>query len=267
MSAKPGTVPVRWSKEPEKTAWMLEHCGGRPIADVCRDFEEEFGHPLSKTQVSLFRAEYGVSRRRGNRKAHRKGWLPVGTERVTKGYVIVKVADVPGTAQSKDNWRFRHVVEWERANGRALPDGWMVLFANRDTRDFAPENLVAVPRRIIGVLNSGPDWHDRDTLEAAVALAELRSGVSDRLAAPRECGVCGRTFTPDNRSGAAANRSQRTCRECLDKGLRSPKRYGTRKCPVCGAEFEARSSGAKYCSGRCRNVEYVRRRKEKAGGR
>ena len=266
MAAKPGTVPVRWSKEPEKTAWMLEHCGGRPIADVCRDFEEEFGHPLTKTQVSLFRAEHGISRRRGSRKAHRKDWLPVGTERVKKGYVIVKVADVPGTAQSKDNWRFKHVIAWERANGRALPEGWIVLFANRDTRDFSPENLVAVPRRIIGVLNGGPDWHDRETLEAAVALAELKSGVSGRLAAPRRCGVCGREFTPDNRSGMKARAVQRTCRDCLEKGFRSPKQYGTRRCAVCGAEFEARSAGAKYCSERCRNKEYVSRRKAKGNG-
>lgn len=266
MTALPDTVPVRWSKDAEKREWMLENAGGRPIKEVCDAFEKRFGHPLKKTQVTLFRAEYGLSRRRGNRTAHRRCEVPVGTERTTKGYVIVKVADVPGTAQSKDNWRFKHVVAWEKANGMAVPEGCIVMFADRNTRNFDPDNLVAVPRRLIGVLNGGPEWHDRESLEAAVALAELKSGISSRYSAPRKCGVCGKRFVPDIKAGIESKRRQVTCRECLDRGLRSPKSYGIKVCPTCGKPFESKSASAKYCSVACRDAAYREKRKAMRNG-
>lgn len=231
------TVPVRWSKEPEKTAWMMAHAGGRPIADVCRGFEAEFGQPLKKSQVSLFRAEHDLARRRGNRTAHHK-LAPVGTERVSKGYVYVKVRELPSRPQSKDNWEYKHVLVWERSRGLDLPDGWVVLFCDRDRRNFDPANLKAVPREIIGVLNQGYEWHDRATLEAAVAAASLRHGMTRLYARPRRCAVCGRVFTPDETGKAAAR--QITCRECLGKGLTSygkrkrPANFGTARCVVCG---------------------------------
>lgn len=255
------TVPYRWSRDAEKREWMLLNAGGRPIAEVQEDFEREFGTPISKTQVSLFRAEYDLGRRRGNRTAHRRNHVPVGTERVNKGYVMVKVRELPDQPQSKDNWEFKHVLVWERTRGLALPSGWMVLFCDHDARNFDPMNLKAVPRMLIGVMNGGPEWNDRDTCEACVAIAWLRRGMADAENAPRRCGVCGREFVPDIRNG-----SQRTCRDCLDKGLRSPKDYGWRTCPVCGEKFPARSARATYCSKKCRNkAQYERNVKRERG--
>lgn len=261
---KPGTVPVRWSKEPEKREWMLENGGGRPISDVRRDFEERFGHPISQTQVSLFRAEYGLARRRGNRTAHKK-LKPIGTERVTKGYVFVKVRELPTKPQSKDNWVYKQVLVWERTRGLKLPDGWMVLFCDHDSRNFDPANLKAVPREIIGVLNSGHEWHDRATLETAVAAALLRRGIARVCQKPRRCVICGRVFTPDNK-GTAAARSQITCRECLDKGLTSYGRrkkadFGTGICAVCGKPFKKTSGCQKYCVPCCPYIRISKKEK------
>lgn len=260
--ASEGTVPVRWSKEPEKTAWMLEHAGGRPIDDVRRDFEESFGHPLTKQQVSLFRAEYGLQRRRGNRSAHRRNHAPVGSERVCKGYVMVKVRELPDRPQSKDNWRFKHVLVWERTRGLTLPQGWMVLFCDHNARNFDPMNLKAVPRTLIGVMNGGPRWHDRETCEEAIALAMLKHGIGEAERSPRRCGVCGRMFVPDIKTSTKVGCVQRTCRECLDMGLRAPKDYGHGTCPECGADFRRNSSAQVYCSKECRKRTNARRRKE-----
>lgn len=44
---------------------------------------------------------------------------------------------------------------------------------------------------------------------------------------------------------------ERTCRECLDRGLRAPKEYGWKTCPECGTRFRARSARATYCSEGC----------------
>lgn len=72
--------------------------------------------------------------------------------------------------------------------------------------------------------------------------------------------MCGREFTPDNRCGARSRQGQRTCRACLDAGLRAPKDYGTAVCPGCGKGFRRASARQVYCSPECRRASYVRRK-------
>jgi hypothetical protein len=68
---------------------------------------------------------------------------PIGSERLRKKpkttYIEVKV--------SETEWRLKHLMAWEAANGRPVPDGHVVCFVDGDTRNFSPENLKAVPRR------------------------------------------------------------------------------------------------------------------------
>lgn len=249
------TVPVRWSREAEKREWMLGHAGGRPIEEVREDFEAEFGHPITGPQVSFFRAEYGLGRRRANRTAHREV-PPVGAERVSHGYVYVKVRELPSAPQSKDNWVSKARLVWESTRGLRLPDGWAVLFCDRDARNFDPANLKAVPRDLMGVINAGPRWAGREGLEAAIALAMVRRAASEAGRGPVRCGVCGREFVPEfGRAGAR----QVTCRECLDRGLHARRDYGTRTCPECGRTFEAHSAPHRFCSKECRRAAGRRR--------
>lgn len=176
---------VRWCQEPKMQEWMEGHDDGQPIAQLSREFEEAFGFPLSRPQVSLWRAANGRQSRRGNGGGRLDRRKPVGYEREAKGYVLVKVAPEATVPQSKDNWRLKHVVEWERANGRKVPEGHMVMFADGDRRNFDPSNLVAVPRTVIGLLNGpdAPEWHDADTLRSAVACCSLDHAIAAAEAA------------------------------------------------------------------------------------
>ena len=77
--------------------------------------------------------------------------VPVGTVVETKdGYLKQKVRDdlQPGRL----NWKFVHVLEWEKHNGE-LPKGWIVRFADGDNRNFEPDNLIAVSRQENAVIN------------------------------------------------------------------------------------------------------------------
>lgn len=255
----------RWSQLPEHTAWMLEHGGGRPIADVRRDFEERFGTPINQAQVTQFRQAHGMARRHANRSANNYKNAPVGTERVSKGYVIVKVAEFSTVPGAKDNWRAKHVVIWERTRGLKLPRGWNVLFCDHDRMNFDPANLKAVPQELIGVMNGSVRYSDRATLEAAMAQAMVKRAISDVYMRPRRCGVCGKEFTPDNRAGIkyAERHAQKTCRECLNKGLRAKKQYGDAVCPVCGKTFRRFSARGVYCSTECRGKAYWKKKKER----
>lgn len=245
---------VRWCREPEMDAWMRAHDAGQSPTDLSREFASAWGFPLSRTQVNLWRASNGRSRPNPNGGGRPR--RPVGSEMAgTDGYVLVKVAEDPTVPQSKDNWRPKHVVVWEREHG-PVPEGNVVVFADRDRRNFDPANLVAVPKRLMARLNGPgcPRWSDAATLRAAVAWCELRAGVcTAQAAAPRRCGVCGRTFAPPPESRIGPERNVRTCPECLAAGRKAPAErrgaFGTRTCSVCGREFEASRWNQRRCDG------------------
>ena len=148
------------------------------------------------------------------------GWIkPVGYERVSKdGYVEVKVRDSisdgvqpnePGNYNA--NYRMKHHVEWEKANGRPVPPHTMIVFANRDTRDFSHENLVAVPRKLWAIITRNRmEYRDVESLRACMALAELKSCIHAATLAPRACRKCGAEFAP-------RYPHQKTCDVCLGR--------------------------------------------------
>lgn len=167
---------------------------------------------------------------------------PVGSERVKKGYVQVKVAERPSRPGLHDNWVPKHKLVYEAAYG-PVPDGCAVFFADHDRANFDPGNLVAVPKRLVGPMNEnasrrGMTWSDRGSLLACMAYAELSVAIND---APEtaECAVCGSPFAVDRR-----RRRMLTCPSCREGGLRprcepgSRGGHGTAECKRCGATFE-----------------------------
>lgn len=93
---------VRWSREPEKQAWMEAHDRGQEVALLSMEFEGAFGFQLAGSQVSLWRSTNGRQARRSH--GGGKPPSPIGSERDTgRGYVLVKVAEHPRVPQSKDN--------------------------------------------------------------------------------------------------------------------------------------------------------------------
>lgn len=76
-------------------------------------------------------------------KGHRpQTWRPVGSERIDRdGILWRKVSDT----RKRTDWKAVHVMAWEALNG-PLPRGKFVVFADRNQRNFAPSNLLAVTR-------------------------------------------------------------------------------------------------------------------------
>lgn len=246
--------PVRWCEEPEMAAWMETNDRGQRTDMLSTAFAAEFGFPLSRAQISLWRSSHGRTTRRGHLGGERHE-VPVGTERVRPdGYTWVKVRDRATVGQSKNNWVPKQQAVWERENG-PLPEGHVVVFADRNRANFDPDNLVAVPRRIMAQLNDPrkPAYSDRETLLARVAAETLGSAVIDAEAAmPRRCEVCGEQFVPEGARRYQAG-TIKTCPACLAKGLRA---RGTRRarsgpatapCAVCGREFERKASNQRRC--------------------
>jgi hypothetical protein len=210
--------PIRWSKEPELEAWMLEHDHGQRIDVLADEFEGRFGFRINRSQINIFRASHGTQTRRSHGGGRHR--VPVGFERESKdGYLVIKVAEEATVPMSKDNWRLKHVWLWEQDNG-PLPEGHMVMFADGDRRNFAKDNLVAVPTRLMAVMNNvGVEWHDRESLLAAVAIAEMhveRTRIERQR--PRVCKCCGKPYTNEGRANPVAT----ICPECGRKGRKPP---------------------------------------------
>lgn len=242
---------VRWSCEPEKQAWMEQHDVGQKVDVISTEFAQAFGFPLSYPQVCLWRSINGRQRRKGRRGGGRPP-VPVGTERECKGYIFVKVRDKAAVPQSKDNWRMKQVHVYEQAHGVAVDGNECVMFADHDTRNFDPANLVLVPRRLTARVNNRvEEWHDADSLRAVIASEELNSAILDaegRL--PRTCEVCGDEFLLKK---SQRGHDTRTCPSCIEKGHRyrghrraksGPK---IKACAVCGQEFEPQTSVQVRC--------------------
>lgn len=70
-------------------------------------------------------------------------WRPIGAERTSKdGVLFRKVAD---TGVKKADWKAVHVIVWEEENG-PLPDGYIVVFKDKNRENVAPDNLLALTR-------------------------------------------------------------------------------------------------------------------------
>lgn len=211
---------ARWSRMPEESAWMAAHDKGQRTDLLADEFEARFGWRLTRNQVNQWRARTGTQPKGRKVGGGGRPRVPVGTERVSKdGYVVVKVAEEATVAMSKDNWRLKHVHVWEQANG-PLPEGMVVYFADGDRRNFDVGNLVAVPRRLVGTINSmGVPWHDAEELRAVVAMAEVKYRMREAwFSAERTCEVCGARFVPDRRYWTGYMRPPKTCPDCLRAG-------------------------------------------------
>ncbi|WP_405736130.1 HNH endonuclease signature motif containing protein [Bifidobacterium sp.] len=216
---------ARWSAMPEESAWMAEHDHGQRTDLLSDEFEAEFGWRLNRNQVNAWRARTGTQPK-GRRRYGGRPRVPVGTERPSKdGYVVVKVADEATVSMSKDNWKLKHVHVWEQANGRPLPKGSCVYFADGDRENFDPANLVEVPRRLVGVMNGlGIEWHDAASLRAVMAMAEVRARSHEvLLSTERTCAVCGARFVPTEKQRWTYTKPPKTCPDCLAKGKKAGK--------------------------------------------
>jgi len=80
-------------------------------------------------------------------------WVPIGTVVIdTEGYRKIKVSD-DRTVPSRFNWRFCHVLLWERHRG-PVPRGHVVTFRDGDRSHIRMPNLELITRRELRRRNS-----------------------------------------------------------------------------------------------------------------
>jgi hypothetical protein len=156
----------RWT--PEEIQFLKDIIAGRPYADFREMFDKSFGIPLS--EIAFRRAIC----KNGARSGLSRGRAPLGKTRVTScGYVEIK--------RGEDDWPPMHRVIWEAANGRPVPEGHTVIFADGNRSNFAIDNLLLVSRGELGYMNRNRlVFSDRNLTRTGRALAALELAIAER---------------------------------------------------------------------------------------
>lgn len=107
----------------------------------------KFNQPYTKSQISSVMRRYidkGINPPvEGFRNYN---YLPIGTEKeITGGYINVKVGN--------GEWELKHRIKYKEYNG-SIPEGYVVIFANGNRKDFSKDNLIAISRNTLKIMNS-----------------------------------------------------------------------------------------------------------------
>ena len=117
----------------------------------------------------------------GNRPVN---WMPIGSERISHGYVYVKVAE------GQQQWRAKHRLLWEEAYG-PIPKGHIVTFLDGNNRNFSLNNLIVISRtEQIVLIRLGLRSNLPEIFQTALALANTRIAVKKCVRKLKDAGWC-----------------------------------------------------------------------------
>lgn len=188
------TVFHKWTSE-EKD-FIKENVKGITLKDLTKRFNEKFGTNLTVNQVKGFKTRHRLTSGTVNITPHNKGkkgvyfkgcektWFkkgnrpanyrPVGSERITRdGYIEVKVSD-PAI------WKLKHRLKYEEYYG-AIPRGYVIIFADRNKNNFSKDNLIAISRKQLSVMNKNDLIKDSaDLTQIGINIADILINISEK---------------------------------------------------------------------------------------
>lgn len=134
-------------------------------------YNKEFNQNRSIASLKYIRTKHGIllnnKRSLAGAGQNRRGSRPIGAERVRKGYVEIKV-------EQPNVWDQKHRYLWEKHHKKKLKHNEIVIFADKDNRNFNIDNLVMVPRSLLGVMNiNGWITEDPELTKSGVQVAKL----------------------------------------------------------------------------------------------
>lgn len=190
----------------EMRQFIVDHYKGTPTYVLVNMFNEKFKTNVSLTAMKSYKSNHklssgltgyfekghipinkgtkGMFNVGGNRTSFKKGQLPtntcqLGEERLLKdGYVWVKVNNIP-KAKKNVNWKQKQKLIYEKAYG-PVPEGYRVIFADGNIRNFDLNNLVLVSKAEVLYLNRHHMiYNDSNLTKSAVLVARMESKANE----------------------------------------------------------------------------------------
>lgn len=157
----------------EQIDYLRKIAKGRTVIQTAIIFNKKYKMNLTSRQITNLKNRYkitsGVDTRlkkgcipfnKGIRQAgkrsdtcYKKGNIPHNTKRVgdfklSKGNILaIKIAQ-------PNKWQSYHSYLWEKYHGQKLPKDKVVIFVDGDNRNFEKDNLVALTRRELLLMNN-----------------------------------------------------------------------------------------------------------------
>ncbi len=163
--------------------FILVNSDGTPTREMTRMFNEHFGTSLTIAQMRSYRGSNKIKCNVHEGKFKKNSVvpraLPIGSERVNyRGFIQVKVTDDIG--DSRKNWKYKHHIIWEENNG-PLPKGYTIIFADKNKRNFAIDNLLLVSRcEMTTMYKHGLVFDNSDLTRTGSLIAKLQIKTNEK---------------------------------------------------------------------------------------
>ena len=182
----------------EEIKFLQQNVKGRTRKELAELFSERFNVNLTEQQIkgvtNRYKMRSGIDKRfkkgqkawndgmkglniGGKETQFKKGSIPpnykeIGTERITfDDYVEVKV--------STNKWKAKHHLIWEKENG-PIPKGHVVIFGDKNRRNFDINNLLLVSRKQLVRLNQNNlIQEDTELTKAAITVVDIYSKLGE----------------------------------------------------------------------------------------
>lgn len=160
----------------EEDRWLSEHSRDGSYLEVAAEFNRVFGQTRTP---GVIKVHCNRALNAGFKNQKYSNSFPIGTEVIRCGFVWVKVSNIHCEKSGKMtssvvNWRQKSHIVWEQHYGSAPPEGYTIVFLNRDTKDCRIENLYAVSPRVMREMSKKKWWStDRELTLAAIRWCEL----------------------------------------------------------------------------------------------
>lgn len=100
---------------------------------------------------------------------------PIGYERITKdGYIEVKTKMKPSNPKCNDNFKGKHILVWEQANGK-IPTGYKVIFKDGNKLNVSLDNLALVSNaELLELSRSKLRSNNADITQTGILIARVK---------------------------------------------------------------------------------------------
>ena len=164
----------------EQADWLKDKYKELSREELTKAFNENFGTSLTQQQITAFVKNHGIKSGRSGHWATRPSWnkgtagqgvckpnsgsfksgnvpvnvQPLFTERVGKdGYIEIKVPEPNPYTKAQTRYVHKHRWIWEQKHG-PIPEGHAVIFKDGNRHNFDDDNLEAISRRQLSLLNA-----------------------------------------------------------------------------------------------------------------
>jgi len=168
----------------EEKQFLKENIDRYTYPQLTQAFNSRFGTRLTQFSISdVCLKRMGIKRNKAWKFAKgRKDFVyscPIGTESDSGKDIFIKVADnyregVTPSKGSDPNWRRKQDIVWEQAHGREKPSDGVILFLDKNNRNFDPNNLYCTNRKINFMMGKNK-WHstNKELSLAAIKWCEM----------------------------------------------------------------------------------------------